>query len=60
MHQIKEKDWHFDLKGGYVLTVLHTTLKFCYIYNFPLVNKPHVGCQLRVQVSPFYVNLTVS
>lgn len=57
MHQSKEKDRHFDLKRGYVLTVLHTTLKSCHIYNFPLLNKPLAGCHLRVQVN---LNLTVS
>lgn len=39
MHQIIEKDWHFDLKKVYILTVLYATLQFCCIYNFPLLDK---------------------
>jgi len=57
MPQIKEKDWHFVLKRDYIFTVLHTTLKFCHIYYFPLLHKSCAGCQLRVQLN---LNFTVS
>lgn len=43
VHQIK--DWHFDLKRGYILLFFTSHLKFFHIYNFPLLNKPWMSAQ---------------